>query len=101
VYLARGKALGGSSCTNATLYMRGSASDYDGWGLPGWAAADVLPWFVAAEHYADGPAPPYHGQVGGFGAGGRREGFSGQQERCAPAAQLGCMGLVQGWVSDV
>jgi choline dehydrogenase-like flavoprotein len=52
-YLARGKLLGGSSATNATLYHRGTASDYDGWGLDDWRAADVLPWFCAAE---DNPA---------------------------------------------
>lgn len=54
VYLARGKLLGGSSATNATLYMRGTAADYDGWGLDGWRAADVLPWFVAAESNSRG-----------------------------------------------
>ena len=53
MYLARGKLLGGSSSTNATLYHRGSADDYDAWGLPGWKADDVLPWFKRAE---DNPA---------------------------------------------
>ncbi|KAI8470464.1 MAG: GMC oxidoreductase-domain-containing protein [Monoraphidium minutum] len=63
VYLARGKLLGGSSATNATLYMRGSAADYDGWGLEGWGAADVLPWFVKAEANTRG-ASKYHGASG-------------------------------------
>lgn len=49
MYLARGKTLGGSSATNATLYLRGSPADYDSWQLPGWGAADVLPWFVNGE----------------------------------------------------
>lgn len=53
MYLARGKLLGGSSSTNATLYHRGSAADYDGWDLPGWTGDDVLPWFVNME---DNPA---------------------------------------------
>jgi len=74
MYLARGRVLGGSSATNATLYHRGSASDYDAWGVPGWSAADLLPWFRHAEgnrrtagvkndpnwrahHGADGPLP--------------------------------------------
>jgi choline dehydrogenase-like flavoprotein len=52
-YLARGKLLGGSSSTNATLYHRGSAGDYDRWGVPGWSSEDVLPWFKTAE---DNPA---------------------------------------------
>ena len=60
-YIARGKLLGGSSATNATLYHRGTKQDYDGWGLPGWSSDDVLPWFKAAE---DNPAygnTPWHG----------------------------------------
>lgn len=52
-YLARGKLLGGSSSTNATLYHRGTAADYDSWGIDAWRAQDVLPWFCAAE---DNPA---------------------------------------------
>ncbi|MEW5312725.1 MAG: hypothetical protein WDW38_004337 [Sanguina aurantia] len=63
IYLARGKALGGSSCTNATLYNRGSPEDYDSWNLEGWAAKDVIGWYIQAERYADGPAP-YHGTTG-------------------------------------
>jgi len=64
VYLARGRTLGGSSATNATLYLRGSAADYDGWGLDGWGAADVLPWFVASENNATFARGPYHGRGG-------------------------------------
>lgn len=52
-YIARGKLLGGSSSTNATLYHRGTAQDYDSWGLKGWGSQDVLPWFKCAE---DNPA---------------------------------------------
>lgn len=54
IYLARGRMLGGSSGSNATLYHRGSAADYDAWGLEGWSSKDVLDWFVKAECYADG-----------------------------------------------
>lgn len=49
VYLARGRLLGGSSSTNATLYHRGTAKDYDGWGVNGWDSDHVLPWFKFAE----------------------------------------------------
>jgi len=48
----RGRTLGGSSSTNAMIYMRGHPQDYDTWaamGNPGWAWQDVLPWFVRAE----------------------------------------------------
>eukprot|EP00883_Tetradesmus_obliquus_P005556 jgi/Sobl393_1/15988/SZX66469.1 len=63
VYLARGKTLGGSSATNATLYLRGSPADYDSWGLPGWSSKDVLPWFVSGETNSKGPSK-YHGDGG-------------------------------------
>ncbi|KAG2445644.1 hypothetical protein HXX76_000254 [Chlamydomonas incerta] len=63
IYLARGRMLGGSSGSNATLYHRGSAADYDAWGLEGWSSKEVLDWFVKAECYANGPKP-YHGTGG-------------------------------------
>ncbi|PSC67760.1 glucose-methanol-choline oxidoreductase [Micractinium conductrix] len=64
IYMARGRLLGGSSATNATLYHRGAAADYDAWGVPGWGAADVLPWFVKAETNAEFAAGKYHGAGG-------------------------------------
>lgn len=65
-YQPRGKVLGGSSSTNAMLYVRGNKSDYDNWaalGNPGWAYADVLPLFKRSEHneqFND----DFHGQGG-------------------------------------
>ena len=62
----RGKMLGGSGSMNAMLYVRGHASDYDGWaaqGAAGWAWRDVLPWFRATEHQQRGE-DEWHG-VGG------------------------------------
>jgi len=61
--LPRGKLLGGSSAINGTMWIRGAAADYDGWG-PGWLYADVLPYFRRSEsnwrsasedHGGDGP----------------------------------------------
>ena len=66
-YQPRGKALGGSSAINAMLYVRGHASDYDHWaslGNRGWSYADVLPYFLRAEHNEDFPAGTYHGAGG-------------------------------------
>lgn len=63
VYLARGKTLGGSSATNATLYLRGSPADYDSWGLEGWGSSDVLPWFVNGETNSKGRCIHAAGQV--------------------------------------
>ncbi len=66
MYWPRGKTLGGSSSSNAMVYTRGHASDYDHWaalGNAGWSYADVLPLFKRAEHHERG-ASDYHG-VGG------------------------------------
>jgi choline dehydrogenase len=63
----RGKTLGGSSSTNAQIYLRGASVDFDEWaasGNSGWNYNDVLPYFRKAEnnergdnefHGADGP----------------------------------------------
>ena len=66
MYLPRGKALGGSSSTNAMAYVRGNAADYDEWaalGNSGWGYADVLPYFKKSEHNED-LKNEYHGQGG-------------------------------------
>jgi choline dehydrogenase len=68
--LPRACVVGGSSTINSCIWMRGSAADYDGWaaaGNPGWAFADLLPYFRRAEtnplggpcHGADGPVPVF------------------------------------------
>ena len=65
-YQPRGKVLGGSSSVNAMVYVRGQPEDYDAWaaaGNPGWAWADVLPYFKQAEHNERG-ADAWHGQGG-------------------------------------
>lgn len=65
-YQPRGRVLGGSSSTNAMIYLRGDRWDYDHWaslGNVGWSYDDVLPWFRKAEHnerFAD----EWHGQGG-------------------------------------
>lgn len=48
----RGKVLGGSSSINGLLYIRGQASDYDGWrqmGNEGWSWDECLPYFIRSE----------------------------------------------------
>lgn len=66
IFLPRGKTLGGSSSTNAMVYVRGNAADYDEWaslGNKGWAFKDVLPYFKKSEHNED-IANEYHGSNG-------------------------------------
>lgn len=48
----QGRTLGGSSAINGFNCTRGQSQDYDGWaamGNPGWAYADVLPYFKRSE----------------------------------------------------
>jgi choline dehydrogenase len=60
IHWPRGRVLGGSSSINGMLYIRGNATDYDGWaqrGCRGWGWEDVLPYFMKSENYIsrDGP----------------------------------------------
>jgi choline dehydrogenase len=66
ISLPRGKVLGGSSSTNAMVYIRGNRRDYDDWDVPGWAWDDLFPYFLKAEdnergasewHATGGPLP--------------------------------------------
>jgi choline dehydrogenase len=66
LFWPRGKTLGGCSSSNAMVYTRGHAADYDLWealGNRGWSYADVLPLFMRSEHHEAG-ASAWHG-VGG------------------------------------
>lgn len=61
-----GKAIGGSSAINGMLYVRGHASDFDGWaerGCKGWDFRSVLPHFKAIETYQGGDSA-YRGADG-------------------------------------
>lgn len=59
----RGKVVGGTSCLNAMVYIRGNKQNYDAWGVPGWSYADVLPYFKKSEDNARG-ASEFHGAGG-------------------------------------
>ena len=69
LYLPRGKAIGGSSTTNAMAYVRGNKADFDEWasfGNKGWSYEEVLPFFKKSEanesmNYLE---RAYHGTTG-------------------------------------
>jgi choline dehydrogenase len=67
VYQPRGKVLGGSSCINGMIYIRGNPMDYEKWarepGLQNWDHAHCLPYFQRFESRLKG-ADEYHGSVG-------------------------------------
>lgn len=78
LFQPRGKTLGGSSCMNAQVYIRGHAQDYDEWarlGCEGWGYQDVLPYFRKSENYEPGSSPanaPFHGLGGPLNIADRR-----------------------------
>ncbi len=66
IHLSRAKLVGGCSATNATFALRGTPGDYEEWaaqGNPGWAFADVLPFFRSLENDAD-VQTEWHGSAG-------------------------------------
>ncbi len=63
VFTPRGKVLGGSSSINGLVHIRGQREDYDGWSVPGWSFADLLPYFKKSEDHHSG-ANEWHGAGG-------------------------------------
>jgi choline dehydrogenase len=62
----RGRRLGGSGSVNAMAHIRGHRAVYDAWaasGAPGWAYADLLPYFTRSERRAIG-TPGVRGDAG-------------------------------------
>jgi len=67
IHWPRGKVLGGSSSINGMQYVRGNATDYDGWaqrGCKGWSYDDVLPFFRKSEDFRQRGDASYRGQGG-------------------------------------
>ncbi len=67
IYQPRGKVLGGSSCINGMIHIRGNAMDYEKWaaikGLEKWDYAHCLPYFKRYESRMAG-ASAYQGTGG-------------------------------------
>ena len=60
VHCPRGKMLGGCHSHNASAWVRGHPSDFDGWaalGNTGWGWADVLPVYKRIEDWQGSPSP--------------------------------------------
>jgi len=62
-HIMRGAVVGGSGAVNGGYFCRGLPSDFDGWKVPGWTWADVLPHFRAIETDLDFDGP-VHGTDG-------------------------------------
>jgi choline dehydrogenase len=73
VSLPRGKVFGGSSSTNAMVYIRGNRRDYDDWDAPGWAWDDLFPYFLKAEDNERG-ASEWHAVGGPLAVSDQRSG---------------------------
>ncbi len=71
--LPRGRVFGGSSSTNAMVYIRGNRRDYDDWGAAGWAWDDLFPYFLKAEDNERG-ASEWHGAGGPLPVSDQRSG---------------------------
>jgi choline dehydrogenase-like flavoprotein len=68
VRIPRGRLLGGSHAINGMIFVRGQREDYDDWarsGNPGWAWADVLPYFRRLERASafDGMSRGHDGPI--------------------------------------
>ena len=49
ISVPRGRMVGGSGSINSMVWFRGRRDDFDGWGVPGWAYADIEDAFDAVE----------------------------------------------------
>ncbi len=66
MFWPRARVMGGCSCVNGMIYIRGHASDYDRWaqfGNRNWSYDECLPYFRRSESWADGD-DEFHGGDG-------------------------------------
>jgi choline dehydrogenase len=66
VHVPRGRVVGGSSVTNATIALRGLPEHYDEWDdyVDGFGWESWLPWFCAIERDVQFGDRDYHGDAG-------------------------------------
>lgn len=99
VHVPRGRVVGGSSVTNATIALRGLPEHYDEWSefVDGYTWDDWLPWFRAIETDLQFGEDPAHGDAGPIPVNRYpREEWYPLLERFAQAAE----GRGHAWVDD-
>ena len=95
IAIMRGATVGGSGAVNGGYFCRGLRRDFDGYGVPGWAWADVVDHFRAIETDLDFTGPA-HGDSGPILIRRTRE-FGASTESFVAAAQQNGFG----WISDL
>ena len=93
--IMRGAVVGGSGAVNGGYFCRGLPTDFDGWGLPGWTWADVLPHFRAIETDLDFNTP-LHGSTGRSSFAGFPNSMAAQHRSCDSAGEAGYR-----WIDDL
>ena len=87
LFWPRGKTLGGSSSSNAMIYIRGHQKDYDHWeslGNKGWGFKDMLSYFKKSQHQERG-ADEFHGVGGPLNV----QDFAQKNELCSAFVKAG------------
>src|SRR5262245_37033490 len=87
----RGKVLGGTSATNAMIFIRGHRSDFDHWnylGNEGWSYDQVLPYFRRSEDNENG-ANNFRGAGGPVSVSNYKDASPVAQAFVAGAVELG------------
>ncbi|KAL8397192.1 hypothetical protein RB594_004055 [Gaeumannomyces avenae] len=64
IVIPSGGILGGGTSVNMMAYARPQRCDLDAWGIPGWAADDMLPYFKKFETYKGLGPDAVHGKTG-------------------------------------
>jgi choline dehydrogenase len=93
--IMRGAVVGGSGAVNGGYFCRALPSDIEGWALPGWGWADVLPHYAAVETDLDFAGQP-HG-----GSGPIRVRRVAQFDGCTAAFVQSALDAGFAWVDDL
>lgn len=87
--VVRGRGAGGSSAVNGCYFVRATPADCDGWGVPEWSWAAVLPAFRRLEADREYGGSPLHGADGPVPVTRPAPGYEPAEALAAAAAALG------------